>query len=65
MHTDDSLVECKTVLEGNKQITLKAEDLALLSYHAALQDKRPVMHVRLMGKNWVLLTEGDYLELCE
>ena len=63
MDTPDELIECKTVLEGNKQITLKAEDLQLLSYHAALQDKGPRLHVRLAGKDWVLLPEMDYLEL--
>jgi Holliday junction resolvase len=63
MHTDDTLIECKTVLTGNKQITIKSEDLRLLSYHAAIQDRSPVMHVRVDGKDWVLIPEGDYLEL--
>jgi Holliday junction resolvase len=62
MHTDGQLVECKTVLEGNKQITLKADDLKLLSYHSALQDRDPVMHIRLDGKNWVLIPEANYLD---
>lgn len=62
MHTDDALVECKTVLEGNRQITLKADDLKLLSYHAALQDRTPILHIRLDGRDWVLLPEADYLD---
>lgn len=63
MHTDNELVECKTVLEGNTQITLKAEALRLLTYHAALQDREPVMHVQLDRKCWVLIPEEYYLEL--
>jgi len=63
MHTEDSLIECKTVLKGNKQITVKADDLKLLSYHAAVQDRMPIMHIRLDGKDWVLMLEGDYLDL--
>lgn len=63
MHTTDDLIECKTVLRGNKSITLKATDLRLLSQQAALQDLNPVMHVRLDGRDWVLIPEGDYVEL--
>jgi Holliday junction resolvase len=65
MHTEDSLIECKTVLRGNKQITLKVDDLRLLSYHAAIQDRTPILHVRLDNKDWVLLPEADYLDLCD
>lgn len=61
MHTDEALVECKTVLQGNRQITIKADDLRLLRYHAALQDRTPILHVRLDGHDWVLLPEEDYL----
>lgn len=62
MHTDDDLIECKTVLEGNTQITIKRDDLRLLMYHAAIQDRNPVMHIRLAGMNWVLRLEDDDLE---
>jgi Holliday junction resolvase len=57
MHTESELIECKTVLEGKKQITIKADDLKLLCYHAAIQDKEPVLHIRLDGRNWVLREE--------
>lgn len=62
MHTANELIECKTVLEGNKQITIKSSDLKLLTYQAAIQDRDPVMHIRLDGKDWVLVPEGDYIE---
>lgn len=64
MHNDDSLIECKTVLTGNRQITIKSDDLKLLSYHADIQDKDPVMHIRLDGKDWVLIREGHFVDLC-
>lgn len=63
MHTKDHLVECKTVLEGKRQITLKADDLKHLSYNAAIQSRIPVLHVRLDGKNWVLLPEEDFVAI--
>lgn len=62
MHTDKNVIECKTVLKGKKQITIKGDDLKLLSYHAALQDRGPVMHIRLedtVQKDWVLHPESD------
>jgi Holliday junction resolvase len=63
MHTADELIECKTVLTGNRQITIKADDLKSLSYQAAVADREPVLHVRLDGKDWVLVSESYYLEL--
>jgi Holliday junction resolvase len=61
-HTAGQLIENKTVLEGKRQITLKADDLALLVYHAAVQSREPVLHIRLAGKNWVLITEDEFVE---
>ena len=55
MHTDDSLIECKTVLKGKKQITIKSDDLKSLSYHAAIQSKMPELHIELDGKRWVMI----------
>lgn len=63
MHTDDTLIECKTVLSGNKQITIKADVLKSLSYNAAIQDKSPVLHIELDGKPYVVIPEVDYLVL--
>ena len=62
MHTDGELIECKTVLKGNRQITIKEDDLKSLSYQAAIQDRRPVLHVELGGKRWVLIPEEDHLD---
>lgn len=64
MHTEKNVIECKTVLKGKKSITIKAEDLKLLSYHAALQDRGPVMHIRLeetIQKDWVLVPAADFV----
>lgn len=63
MHTDDTLIECKTVLIGNKQITLNVDVLKSLAYNAAIQDKSPVLHIELGGKTYVVIPEVDYLEL--
>jgi Holliday junction resolvase len=60
MHTADSLIECKTVLQGNKQITIRLEDLKSLSYHAAIADQQPVLHIEIDKQRWVLITESDY-----
>jgi hypothetical protein len=60
MHTDTHLIECKTVLSGNKQITIKAEDLRLLSYHAALADVIPGLHVEVDGLRWIMVPEADF-----
>jgi hypothetical protein len=62
MHTKGELVECKTVLEGNRQITLKDSQLRELAKHAAISDQIPILHIRLGGRNYVLLQETDYLE---
>ena len=63
MHTDRELIECKTVLSGNKQITIKSGDLKSLVHQAAVQDLDPVVHIRVNDcpiKNWVMIPEGDY-----
>jgi Holliday junction resolvase len=60
MHTDEQLIECKTVLRGNKQITIHADDLRSLKYHAAVADVAPVMHIELDKERWVMVPESDY-----
>ncbi len=57
MHTDTQLIECKTVLAGNKQITIKAADLRSLKYNAAIQSLEPVMHIEIDGMRWLLVEE--------
>lgn len=63
MHTDSELIECKTVLEGNKQITLKASYMKEFAFNALIQDKSPVLHIELDGHRYVVIPEVDYLEL--
>jgi hypothetical protein len=65
MHNDDTLIECKTVLKGNKQITIKLDGLRLVSYHAALQNRGPRLHVEIGEQRWVMLPEIDYSDLCD
>ena len=62
MHTDDSLIECKTVLKGNRQITIKEDDWKSLRYHAAIQDRGPVLHIELGKYRLVLIPEEDHAE---
>jgi Holliday junction resolvase len=61
MHNEDALIECKTVVTGNRQITLKAADLKSLLYHAAIQGKDAVLHITLDGQSWVLIPEDEYV----
>lgn len=65
MHTDDSLIECKTVLKGNRQITIKEDDWKSLRYHAAVQDRNPVLHIELGKYRLVLIPEEDHAESLE
>lgn len=65
MHTDDTLIECKTVLRGKKQITIKTDVVDPLSYHAAIQGRAPILHIELDGKRWILLPEDDYVSMKE
>jgi hypothetical protein len=61
MHNDDAIIECKTVLQGKKQITIRVSDLKLLLYQAAVQDRDAVLHVQIDEQKWVLIPESDYL----
>ena len=65
MHTASELIECKTVLQGKRSITLKVDDLNALAQRAAHQDRTPVMHIELPEckiRTWVLVPEVDYRE---
>lgn len=62
MSNDTSLIECKTVLEGKKQITLKAEVLKALTRHAYISDQIPTLHIRLDGTDYVLHRADDFCE---
>lgn len=63
MHNPDEVIECKTVLVGKKQITLKLDDLRLVEKTALGQGRRPVLALELGGRGYVVLPEDDYAEL--
>jgi hypothetical protein len=63
MHNDDEVIECKTVLRGKKQITLKSDDLQLVERTAVAQGRRPVLHIEIANRGYVVLTEEDYAEM--
>ena len=63
VRSDDLLVEHKYT--GKKTYTLKALDLEKTVTHAILESRTPVFGLSLNDKNYVILTEDDYLELRE
>jgi hypothetical protein len=63
MHNEDDVYECKTVLWGKRQITLKLDDLKLVERTAVQSGRRPVLHIDLAGRRYVVLTEEDYAEM--
>jgi Holliday junction resolvase len=60
MHTETATIECKTVLRGNKQITIQADYLRSLMYNAALTGTIPFLYITIDGRDWVMLPEADY-----
>lgn len=60
--TDTHLFECKTVLPGKRQITIKLDDWEQLRYNAATQDRLPVLHIELGKYKLVLIPEADHAE---
>jgi hypothetical protein len=63
MHTATELIECKTVLEGNKQITIKDDYMNRIIFAALSADKEPVLHIQLGKHRLVLISEDYYSEL--
>lgn len=63
MHTDKELIECKTVLEGTKQVTLRADYLQRLVRSASIQDRYPEVVIRLDGRDWIMRLVNDDLEI--
>ena len=61
--TDAEMFEYKTVLDGKKQITIKADDLDRLERDALIEGRTPVFGVRVAGRDYVLLTADDYEEM--
>ena len=63
MRSDDLLIEHKYT--GKKTFTLKADDIEKNVTHAILESRMPVFGLALNAKNYVLLTEDDFLEMRE
>jgi hypothetical protein len=63
MHTATELIECKTVLAGNKQITIKDDYMDRFVFTALSADKEPVLHVELGKHRLVLISEAYYSDL--
>jgi hypothetical protein len=63
VRADGLLIEHKYT--GNKTYTLKAVDLEKNVTHAILESRTPIFGISLNNKNYVILTEDDYLEMRE
>lgn len=63
VRSDDLLIEHKYT--GKKTYTLKAVDLEKNVTNAILESRMPVFGISLNDKNYVLLTEDDFLEMRE
>ena len=63
VRSDDLLIEHKYT--GKKQYTLKSIDLEKNVINAILESRMPVFGISLNSKNYVLLTENDFLEMRE
>jgi hypothetical protein len=59
MHTATELIECKTVLKGNKQITIKDDYMNRFVFAALSADLEPVLHAEL-GKHRLIIISEDY-----
>ena len=63
VRSDDLLIEHKYT--GKKTYTLKSVDLEKNVTNAILESRMPVFGISLNDKNYVLLTEDDFLEMRE
>lgn len=63
MHTATELIECKTVLKGNKQITIKDDYMNRFIFSALSADMEPVLHVELGKYRFVLISEDYFTDL--
>lgn len=54
------LIEYKRT-DATKSITLKSSDLRLVEQHGLLESRIPVLGFELGGRNYVVLTEEDWL----
>lgn len=60
VRSDDFLIECK-LTENAKTYTIKFSDLRELAVRALQEDRTPVLQFDLGGKQYVILTQDDFL----
>lgn len=58
--TDEYLVEFKRT-DNERSITIKFDDLRDVEMHAVLESRYPVLEFQLGGRDYVVLTRGDFL----
>lgn len=63
VRSPDLLIEHKWT--GKKSFSLKAEVLEKIVTEAIIDSRMPVLGISLNNKNYVLLTEDDFLEMRE
>ena len=63
VRSDDLLFEHKWT--GKKSFSLKAETLEKIVLEAIIDNRMPILGISLNNKNYVLLTEYDFLEIRE
>lgn len=62
VRTDDALLEYKTVIGGQRQITLRLADLRQVEHDAVVSGRIPVLGVQMGGRDYVVLTAEDWEE---
>jgi len=60
VRSEDFLIECK-LTENLKTYTIKFSDLRELEYRALQEDRTPILQFDLGGKQYVVLTQDDFL----
>lgn len=64
VHTAEFMIECKARMDPNaKSYSIQTKDLRDLTKRARLEGRIPLLHVELAGHNYVVLPEGDFLQL--
>ena len=63
VRTPTTVVEYKRT--DKRQISVRSDDLEKVFQEALSVGRRPVFGIEVGGKNYVIMLEGDYLELVE
>ena len=63
VRSNDLLIEHKWT--GKKTKTIKADELEKITTEAMIDGRTPVFGISLNNKNYVILTEDDFLEMRE